>query len=129
MQVNVGDVVVIDWKVGEHNDINITEGGGVVFKWNDVVPHNVIEMTSKESVSETCAYVGENASALGKVRIEFNNERNVCPCSIKVGHLNVNRLPKSGFQTLLSLVRCSSMGYPLGSITLYAVLGAIVSWE
>ena len=53
--------------IGDHQDVTIEEGGGIVFKWNGVVSHNVIEMTSPESVSEECTFVSDQATNLGKV--------------------------------------------------------------
>lgn len=58
---------MIDWKIGDHQDITINQDGGVFFKWNDAIPHNVIEMSSAESVSELCTFVDNNADNLGKV--------------------------------------------------------------
>lgn len=43
------------------------EGDGIVFKWHDAIPHNLIEMTSPESVTEQCMFVGEQATDIGKV--------------------------------------------------------------
>ena len=59
---------MIDWHIGEHQDVTITEGSGLSFKWEGSIPHNVIEMTSKESVTSDCLFVS-SATVTGKVTL------------------------------------------------------------
>ena len=59
--------MVINWQLGNHADVTLTEGGGLLFQWNGPIPHNVIEMTSKESITDQCLFVGSTSQQLGKV--------------------------------------------------------------
>ena len=69
IQVKVGTEHIVNWRLGvTYNDITITMGTGVVFRWDGSIPHNLIEMTSQDAVT-SCAFVGDNAVALGKVKL------------------------------------------------------------
>jgi len=69
LQVKVGTEHIVDWRLGTtYDDITITVKTGVVFRWDGSIPHNLIEMTSHDAVA-SCAFVGSNAAALGKVSI------------------------------------------------------------
>ena len=47
---------MINWRIGQHDDINVTMGTGLLFKWNGPL-HNVIEMSSPSSVLPNCPFV------------------------------------------------------------------------
>ena len=49
-----------------YNDITVTIGTGIVFRWDGSIAHNLIEMTSPDAVTD-CKFVGDNSIALGKV--------------------------------------------------------------
>ena len=66
-QIEVGDVEVIDWHIREYSDLTISEGTGLLFQWDDSVPHNLFEMTTAVSSVEECQFVGDSADTLGKV--------------------------------------------------------------
>ena len=69
MQVKVGTEQVINWRLGvNYNDVTIKTGMGVVFRWDDSVAHNLIEMTSRDAVTD-CNFVGDNSVLLGKVEL------------------------------------------------------------
>ena len=67
--MKVGAVQVVTWKLDQtYNDIILSEGTGLLFKWNNPnTPHNLIEMSSPQATSPECAFVGSNAEDLGKV--------------------------------------------------------------
>ena len=56
LQVTVGTEMVIEWELGSHDDITVTEGTGLVFRWSGPVAHNVLEMSSERSVTD-CPFV------------------------------------------------------------------------
>ena len=49
----------IEWVIGSHDDITVTEGTGLIFRWSGSVNHNVIEMSSARSVAAGCSFVKE----------------------------------------------------------------------
>ena len=51
-----------------YNDITITVGTGLVFRWDGSIAHNLIEMTSRDAVTD-CTFVEDDSLALGKVGI------------------------------------------------------------
>ena len=68
IQVKVGTEHIINWRLGvNYNDITISTGTGVVFRWDGSIAHNLIEMTSHDAVTD-CKFVGDNSVALGKVQ-------------------------------------------------------------
>lgn len=67
VQVQIGDVEHIEWRIASYEDLVITEGTGLLFEWEGVVPHNVIEMASSVSVARDCSFVGDQAQQLGQV--------------------------------------------------------------
>jgi len=69
MQVKVGTEQVINWRLGvNYSDVTINTGMGIVFRWDDSVAHNLIEMTSCDAVTD-CNFVGDNSVLLGKVEL------------------------------------------------------------
>ena len=64
IQVSVGAEVEIEWVIGNHDDITITEGTGLLFCWSGSVLHDIIEMSSPQSVAD-CSYVKDQD--IGKV--------------------------------------------------------------
>lgn len=66
-QVKVGNEHIINWRLGvNYNDITVAIGTGIVFRWDGSIVHNLIEMTSRNAVTD-CKFVGGNSAALGKV--------------------------------------------------------------
>lgn len=66
-QVKVGTEYIINWRLGvNYNDTTISIGTGVVFRWDGSIAHNLIEMTSRDAVTD-CKFVGDNSVAFGKV--------------------------------------------------------------
>ena len=67
MQVQVGDIEVIEWHIGEHTDLTISESTGLLFQWDESVPHNVFQMTTAVLSADECQFAGDMADKLGKV--------------------------------------------------------------
>ena len=66
-QVKVGNEHVVNWRLGtNYNDVTINIGTGIVFKWDGSIAHNLIEMTSRDAVTD-CMFVGDDSVMLGKV--------------------------------------------------------------
>ena len=68
LQVQVGNVEVIEWHIREHSDLTISESTGLLFQWDDSVPHNLFEMSTAVTSADECRFVGDSAYELGKVR-------------------------------------------------------------
>ena len=66
-QVQVGNVEMIEWRIGEHSHLTISESTGLLFQWDDSVPHNIFEMSTAVTSAEECLFVGDSAYELGKV--------------------------------------------------------------
>lgn len=64
-QVRAGQQVIIDWRIGQHDDMTILRGTGLLFRWSDSIEHNLIEMSDPLSVRD-CSFVRENN--IGKVK-------------------------------------------------------------
>lgn len=58
---------MINWRIGEHRDVTIAEGTGLLFHWDDSIPHNVFEMSTAITSQEECQFVGDTSDKLGKV--------------------------------------------------------------
>ena len=67
IQIQAVDVEVINWHIGEHRDLMISEGTGLLFRWDDSVPHNLFEMSTAIASAEDCQFAGDLADELGKV--------------------------------------------------------------
>ena len=52
---------------GNYADVMLTEVDGLVFQWNGIIPHNVIEMTFKKSITDQYLFMGSTSQQLGKV--------------------------------------------------------------
>ena len=107
----MGLIQTITWTIDHtYTDIIISEDSGLLFNWNGPTPHNLIEMSSPQSTSEHCTYVGSNAAALGKVstytytynqavRIEIGNKSKVkigffkCMVSEAIGRPSCHPMP------------------------------------
>jgi len=72
LQVQVGEMEVIEWRLGTYRDLTISEGTGLLFQWDGPVPHNVIEMESPLSVTQDCKFVNLDSTKLGQVRLHVN---------------------------------------------------------
>ena len=64
---------MIDWHIGTHNDLIINEDTGLLFQWDDSVPHNIFEMSTAITSANECQFVGDSAYELGKVRSKIYN--------------------------------------------------------
>ena len=61
---------MVAWTVDhEYPQISIREGSGLLFKWSGSTPHDLIEMSSPQSTSPDCTFVGSSAHSLGKVHM------------------------------------------------------------
>ena len=68
IQVKAGEIQVVMWTVDhEYPQISIREGSGLLFKWSGSTPHDLVEMSSPQSTSPDCTFVGSSAHSLGKV--------------------------------------------------------------
>lgn len=68
VQVQVGNVEVIEWRIRQHSDLTISASTGLLFQWDDSVPHNIFEMSTAVTSADECRFVGDSAYELGKVR-------------------------------------------------------------
>lgn len=67
LQVQVGSVEVIEWHIRQHSDLTISATTGLLFQWDDSVPHNIIEISTAVTSADECRFVGDSAYELGKV--------------------------------------------------------------
>ena len=66
-QVKVGTEHLINWRLGvTYSNVNINVGEGLVFRWDGSIKHNLIEMKSRDAVTD-CTFVGDDSVLLGKV--------------------------------------------------------------
>ena len=64
----MGEMEVIEWRYGTaYRDLTISEGTGLLFRWNGPFTHNVIEMASPLSASPECKFVNLDSKELGQV--------------------------------------------------------------
>lgn len=66
-QVQVGDVEVIEWHIRQHSDLTISASTGLLFQWDDSVPHNIFEVSTAVTSADECQFVGDSVYELGKV--------------------------------------------------------------
>ena len=66
-QVQVGNVEVIEWHIRQHSDLTISASTGLLFQWDDSVPHNIFEVSTAVTSADECQFVGDSAYELGKV--------------------------------------------------------------
>ena len=72
-QVKVGQVQVVQWTIDTiYSEISIPQGSGLLFQWSGPTFHDLVEMSSPQSTSQDCTFVGSTAQSLGKVRIRLN---------------------------------------------------------
>ena len=68
IQVQVGNIEVIEWHIRQHSDLTISASTGLLFQWDDSVPHNIFEMSTAVASADECRFVSDSAYELGKVR-------------------------------------------------------------
>lgn len=68
IQVQVGNIEVIEWHIRQHSDLTISASTGLLFQWDDSVPHNIFEMSTVVASADECRFVSDSAYELGKVR-------------------------------------------------------------
>ncbi len=67
VQVQIGEVERVEWRITRYEDMTITQGTGLLFEWDGVISHNLIEMASPLSTSRDCTFVGTRGNEVGQV--------------------------------------------------------------
>ena len=63
---------MIEWHIRQHSDLTISTSTGLLFQWDDTIPHNIFEMSTAVTSADECRFVGDSAYELGKVRNRLN---------------------------------------------------------